>query len=225
MGVTAKKVSAIRRKPLLLKALGEDIRFSPCELHANDYHLITGDLRSLETSPTAAQSLHDKFFKACGLDPDIPTIFISECVLVYMEPTASAALLKWLTQYFSSCVFIHYEQVNLSDRFGEIMKDNLHEMHADLLGLDQCKSLSTQIQRFLDNGFDDASAWDMNSIYNRFLPRAEIERIEKIEFLDEKNLLEQLLTHYCIALAAKAFDKYVKIKDCIGFWQNNRNIL
>lgn len=217
MGVTARKVSAIRRRPNLLKVLGEDIRFSQTELHAIDYHLISGDLRSIETSESCRQKLQDKFFSDCGLEKDRPTIFIAECVLVYMESSASNALLKWITDHFNSCVFLNYEQVNLDDKFGEIMKENLHDMHADLLGLDQCKSLETQRQRFLDSGFEESHAWDMNSIYNDFLPRAEIQRIEKIEFLDEKNLLEQLLTHYCIALAAKGFKKFIDIKDCIGF--------
>jgi len=216
-GVTGRKVFCIRRKPQLLQVLGEDIKFSGSELHATDYHLITFDLRSLHHCPHVAQTLKDKLLTECGIDPKLPTIFISECVLVYMETPCSHSLLKWITETFSKCVVIHYEQVNLDDRFGEVMRDTLHDMHADLLGIESCSSLESQKERFKECGFDDAQAWDMNSIYNKFLPRAEVDRIERIEFLDEKNLLEQLLNHYCIALASKGFSSLIKMKDAIGF--------
>ena len=220
IGVTMRKLNCIRRRPELLQLLMQDgeeqeIRFSQSELHASDYHLITADLRSAAASEHAAQTLKDKLMKDCNLDPDVVTIFLSECVLVYMEVTQSAALLQLLSSCFDRCFHINYEQVNLNDRFGQIMSDNLRQMHADLLGLDACQSIETQEKRFTNHGFDEAKSWDMNHIYNKFLPRPEIERIEKIEFLDERNLLEQLLSHYCITVAAKGMAQHVHVKDLV----------
>lgn len=212
MTVTMHKVHAIRRKPKLLQVLGEEIRFSTSELHASDYHLIHADLRTVSGSD-GAKILQDKLFKDCSLLPDVPTIFLSECVLVYMEANLSASLLKWISSHFDKCFFLNYEQVNLNDRFGEVMLHNLHDMHADLLGLPVCQSTQTQEERFTSNGFDEAKSWDMNHIYNQFLPRAEIQRIEKIEFLDERNLLEQLLSHYCITVASKGMRDHVRVQD------------
>ena len=214
MAVTMHKVHCIRRRPKLLQVLGEDIRFSSSELHATDYHLIHADLRTM-TVGDGAKSLHDKLFKDCALDPNVATIFISECVLVYMEPTFSGSLLQWISTHFPKCFHVNYEQVNLNDRFGEIMQDNLHDIHADLLGLQVCETIQTQEQRFTSNGFDEAKAWDMNHIYNQFLPRPEIERIEKIEFLDERNLLEQLLSHYCITVASKGMSDHIRVQDLV----------
>lgn len=41
----------------------------------------------------------------------LPTVFVSECVLVYMTPTHSSNLLRWATETFHTTMFISYEQV------------------------------------------------------------------------------------------------------------------
>lgn len=59
-----------------------------------------------------------------------------------------------------------------------------------------------QIDRFLSNGWEAADALDMIRVYGS-LPQNDVARIEKLEFLDEKELLEQLLLHYCISWGTK----------------------
>ena len=50
--------------------------------------------------------------ETAGFQPTIPTYVLAECVLVYMEPHESAALLKHLGQQLPSAVCVVYEQVN-----------------------------------------------------------------------------------------------------------------
>ena len=57
--------------------------------------------------------------------------------------------------------------------------------------------------RFTGNGWDGAQALEMNQVYHYVIPSSETQRIEKIEFLDERELLDQLLHHYCICVAWK----------------------
>ncbi len=57
--------------------------------------------------------------------------------------------------------------------------------------------------RFILNGWDGAQAMEMNQVYHTLISPQEIHRIEKIEFLDEKELLDQLFHHYCICVAWK----------------------
>lgn len=58
----------------------------------------------------------------------------------------------------------------------------------------------------------------MDTIYKYFLPRPEVDRIERLEFLDERDLLEQLLKHYCIVIASKGlFQLCGETDDAIGF--------
>ena len=49
--------------------------------------------------------------ETAGFQPTIPTYVLAECVLVYMEPHESAALLKHLGQQLPSAVCVVYEQV------------------------------------------------------------------------------------------------------------------
>uniref|UniRef100_A0A8C1YPN4 Leucine carboxyl methyltransferase 1 n=2 Tax=Cyprinus carpio TaxID=7962 RepID=A0A8C1YPN4_CYPCA len=132
----------------------------------------------------------------------LPTLFLSECVLVYMTPEQSSKLVHWVADAFPTAMFINYEQVNMNDRFGEIMIENLQRRQCNLAGVDLCQSLDSQKERFLSAGWESANALDMMTVYN-MLPQEDVARIECLEFLDEKELLQQLLQHYCICWAVK----------------------
>jgi O-methyltransferase involved in polyketide biosynthesis len=41
----------------------------------------------------------------------LPTFIIAECVLIYLDPTATGAIVSWASQKFSTAVFFLYEQV------------------------------------------------------------------------------------------------------------------
>jgi len=49
---------------------------------------------------------------ACGVDHQLPTAFIAECVLVYMSAERSSALVRWIADSFASVFFVNYEQVS-----------------------------------------------------------------------------------------------------------------
>lgn len=65
------------------------------------------------------------------LSPTLPTLLIFECVLVYMSPDASSALLQWFLSYFArpggggALGSIVYEMFGLGDSFGRVMMNNL----------------------------------------------------------------------------------------------------
>nr|KAF6489808.1 leucine carboxyl methyltransferase 1 [Molossus molossus] len=136
------------------------------------------------------------------MDTQLPTLLITECVLVYMTPEQSANLIKWAASVFGTAMFINYEQVNMDDRFGQIMIENLRRRQCDLAGVETCKSLDSQKERLLANGWETAAAVNMMELYSR-LPQTEVSRIESLEFLDELELLEQLMRHYCLCWATK----------------------
>lgn len=54
--------------------------------------------------------------------------------------------------------------------------------------------------RFVTCGWAGAKAWDMVQVYDS-IPASERQRIEKLEMLDEAELLVQLFQHYCISIA------------------------
>ncbi|KAB7496988.1 Leucine carboxyl methyltransferase 1 [Armadillidium nasatum] len=193
--VTSRKCLYIQRSKPLLQGISHedhDIKLNRNNLHAYNYKLIGVDLRNLK-------EVEEKL-KESDIEFQIPTIFLAECVLVYMNITKSSQLLRWITQSFKSVLFINYEMVNLHDRFGEVMLNNLRCRGCDLQGAETCRDLNTQETRFTKEGWAGAEASDMLSIWGR-LPPEEISRVTQIEMLDEQELLLQLFSHYCITLA------------------------
>lgn len=116
-----------------------EVSFNRTDLHAANYHVMGVDLRHVEEVETK--------LKQAEVDFSLPTIFLAECVLVYIEPVHCVNLLKWLSGHFPSAAFINYEQVNMTDRFGDVMLSNLRSRGCTLEGVDACLTLDTQIDR------------------------------------------------------------------------------
>ena len=151
--------------------------------------------------------LERKLSTQCGLDLNLPTLVIAECVLVYMTSEHSNQLLSFLSRTFHSCAFVSYEQVNLSDKFGSIMLSNMEMRSCKLLGVDACHSMESQRDRFESNGFAAVcQILTMSDFYRTKMDEKERRRIESIEFLDESELLFQLMDHYCICVVANNAD-------------------
>ena len=56
----------------------------------------------------------------------LPTLFLSECVLVYIQPDAVNPTLQYLEETFTNNVIVVYEQIRPNDPFGSMMIRNLH---------------------------------------------------------------------------------------------------
>ncbi|XP_060116507.1 leucine carboxyl methyltransferase 1 [Heteronotia binoei] len=197
--IASRKIHNIKSKPPLSNPImeshsGESLMIDAHSLDSSRYAIISADLRELPKL--------DENLKKCNMDPHLPTLLMAECVLIYMTPEHSAGLLRWASSTFSAAMFINYEQVNMTDRFGQIMIENLQSRQCNLVGVEDCRSLETQRARFLENGWEAANALDMMKVYS-CLPPADVKRIEALEFLDEKELLEQLMQHYCLCWATK----------------------
>nr|CAH7752051.1 unnamed protein product [Callosobruchus chinensis] len=192
--VTAKKCYLIKRnKPLLDRIYDQDgeVKLSATDLHAGNYHCIGADIRNIN-------QLEMKLHQA-EVDFNRPTLFIAECVLVYIENECVNKLLSWISSKFKTGLFINYEMCNINDTFGDVMLGNLKARGCNMSGIAYCKNLDSQKLRFLNNGWQGTKAWDMVQIYYS-IPDSERLRIERLEFLDEKELLIQLFQHYCICL-------------------------
>jgi [phosphatase 2A protein]-leucine-carboxy methyltransferase len=128
------------------------------ELHTTDYHLIGADLRQIN-------ELNDKLLST-GIDFTLPTIVVCECVLIYMTPQQSAQLISYFADRFQCIGVINNEQVhthissifvqkqvqmNLDDKFGEIMQQNLHIRGIKLAGHSACQTVETHKNRYMIN--------------------------------------------------------------------------
>jgi len=96
-------------------------------LHSAKYHLLPADLH-MPPSESIAPLLTSHSQGDPILSPDLPTLLLFECVLVYVAPEASQALIQWFTDYFASSTVLGavvYEMFGLNDSFGTVMVENL----------------------------------------------------------------------------------------------------
>lgn len=89
--------------PLLLHSANSACWLGDGQILSPNYALLPVDLRDLDALQSSLQS--------AGFQPNVPTFVLAECVLVYMQPHESAALVKHLGQQLSSAVCVVYEQV------------------------------------------------------------------------------------------------------------------
>jgi len=171
-------------------------------LHSPKYHLLPVDLR-LAPSETLENLL------GSILSSSLPTLLLFECVLVYMSPESSRSLLRWFVDYFSKprlddedgsvlgCIV--YEMFRLNDPFGRVMMSNLKTRNVLLPGTEPYPTLESLSTRFSDAGFQAARALTLREIRREYIEPGELERISKLELLDEIEELELVLDHYAIS--------------------------
>ncbi|XP_050680608.1 leucine carboxyl methyltransferase 1 [Leptidea sinapis] len=195
--VVRKKYQIIKRnKQLLEKICNEDgeVVIRSGDVHAAGYHLAACDLRC---EREVARQL-----AACEARADAPTLLLAECVLVYLRPGAGDALLRQLAAAFPRAALLLYEQCNLADRFGEVMLRNLHARGVSLEGAAAAGPPHAQARRALAAGWARARSWDMREVW-RALPDADRARADRLEPLDERELLQQLHAHYALTVASR----------------------
>ncbi|ETI47654.1 hypothetical protein L917_07818 [Phytophthora nicotianae] len=201
--VTMQKVSTIKRRKPLNGLLGLEspkdfmaaVSSGYTELSVPGYHLLPCDLRDL--GATTAK------MEAAGIDRSVPTLFVSECVLIYMEARFSTQLVAWAASYFDDVSFALYEQILPDDAFGKVMMQNIKARGCDLLSIYDFPTVEAQIARFTEHKYEVAQCWDMNKIYYHYLNPAERVKREKLEIFDELEEFHLLQAHYCVVVASK----------------------
>ncbi|CAO3563948.1 unnamed protein product [Mortierella alpina] len=158
---TAKKAAVIKKSKAFTDIIGDPalkLGLGGTELYAQDYCLLSGDLREFTDSIVPK-------LKAQGFDTSLPTLFLSECVLIYIQPRDSDAIMDWVGANMAASLFVVYEQINPNDAFGTMMLRNLKARQIDLPGIHAYPSLKSQEERFLSRGWLAAKAVDMNALH------------------------------------------------------------
>ncbi|VDO07656.1 unnamed protein product [Rodentolepis nana] len=203
-GNVRKKIFTLRRNTVLKSALasGDSTSVLPSgpidRAKFGSYHILSFDLQS---DPDSLIKLLCESPDGPKLSSDLPTLFLAECVLVYIPTKFSDSLLLTLSSKFTQAAFLNYEQVNMIDKFGEIMRSHFRDRSCELPGLGACGSLDEQITRFKNTGWTEARAWTINDVFSS-LPPEVVKRISRVEMLDDTEITQQLYDHYCIVLAA-----------------------
>ncbi|XP_060627346.2 tRNA wybutosine-synthesizing protein 4 [Anolis sagrei] len=160
-----------------------------------DYRLLGADLAELT-------HLEEALLEG-GLDPGVPTLILAEVVLTYMETERSDALIRWAAGFFPQAWFVLYEQIHPGDPFGHVMQQHFRRLRSPLRSLDRYSDCEAQRLRFLQRGWTECSAIDMNEFYRRFVPGEEQERIRALEPFDEFEEWHLKCSHYFILVSSK----------------------
>eukprot|EP00916_Digyalum_oweni_P003983 GHVL01007097.1.p1 GENE.GHVL01007097.1~~GHVL01007097.1.p1 ORF type:complete len:231 (-),score=63.76 GHVL01007097.1:825-1517(-) len=151
----------------------------------------------------------DKAMETANFSSELPTLFIAECVLVYLKPEESDRVIKWAADVVKKpSAIVVYEQVNPNDLFGKKMVENLALRACPLLGLHEYPTLDAQKLRYTTLGWTGdgggCDVEDMNTIYDVCLNREDVLKAVKIELFDEFEEWKLIQGHYSIAIAVKA---------------------
>jgi len=156
--VAAAKAAVIAATPELREALG--LTAPPAEpaeaVHTDRYHLVGGDLADLPRVEAALVGAglkkeyvpmrlrlrlrRSRFLKRQRSVPSahrvrrLPTLVISECVLIYLKTPDADAVVHWVGTFFAHAMLLCYEQIQPSDPFGQMMLQNLQvgDQYAEL---------------------------------------------------------------------------------------------
>ncbi|KAL7276544.1 carboxy methyl transferase for protein phosphatase 2A [Rhizina undulata] len=192
--VTSQKIASIIKSPAITSLVSDPalrIDQEAGTLYSPRYSIHPFDLRSLQPGCKVPE----------GIDPSLPTLFISECCLIYLSPEEADNILKWITRDFSGAAgIILYEPIGGDDAFGKVMVQNLAARGIVLKTLKRYSSLGRQKERLRVLGFSGGQeAADVDYIHDYWVSAEERERIAGLEMLDEVEEWQLLARHYCIA--------------------------
>ena len=100
--VTERKAIIIKNKKGLLEKLLNP-RFEGAECVSESYRLLSCDLNNIS-------EVRRKLFDS-GADSSIPTLFIAECVFVYMPHKSTEALFSFVASEFQAAMFVDYDPI------------------------------------------------------------------------------------------------------------------
>jgi [phosphatase 2A protein]-leucine-carboxy methyltransferase len=210
---SAKKFGTVHNNALLKSVLrspmmdddGTWSSLSPALDNECEYRCHGLDLRELlrpESEGESPKSLG-------GLNPDLPTLLISECCLCYLETEEARGVIKYFTDRIKNLAIVIYEPIKPDDPFGRQMVSNLAARGIRMPTLDSYNRSRDQEARLRDAGFDMAKSMSVEDIWRHWVPPDEKERVDELEGLDEVEEWNLLAGHYVVAWGwrGNGFDK------------------
>lgn len=133
--------------------------------------------------------------------PCVPTIIITECVLCYIPKVECESLIKVVSEFYDHGQWLSYDPIggsNSNDRFGSIMQSNLRaSRQLDMPTLMLYNSKEKYSSRFGNNT-------KIQTLWEYYVNEVTLEekcRLKTLQFLDEIEELEIILSHYILLIS------------------------
>ncbi|XP_013402426.1 tRNA wybutosine-synthesizing protein 4 isoform X2 [Lingula anatina] len=150
-------------------------------LDCSDFKMVGVDLR--DTGHL------ERCLKMTGVDLTLPTLLLSECVMTYIEPKSSSAIIQWAANTFTNAVFVTYEQILPNDPFGMV------------IGIHTYPDADSQEKRYRELGWSSVHSMNMNHFYTNILDLEERRRVDTLEPFDEYEEWHLKCCHYLVLCA------------------------
>ena len=182
---------------LTVNKLGENdfsIRIDGCSSTSSTLRLLGSDLKDAESVCSSLTEANINF--------EIPTLILTECVMVYMDKESCQKLSRSLVQMFQGpAAWITYDMVGVGDRFGQMMLKNLTNAGYNLPGFVDNPTKEAHVELFTACGWREVSCRTMLEAYRELISQEAKARVAKLEIFDEIEEWEMLMSHYCLTLA------------------------
>jgi len=151
------------------------------------------------------EALKHVVIEVCGVDVSKPTLFLSEVVLVYMEPAAGDRVIEWAGTAFKSAMFVTFEQIVPGDAFGRMMLSNISARGCTLHSISSYPDTDTQRDRYKQRGFTNVVAHNMNRVWDQLVASnsTAARYVMNLEIFDEVEEWQMLQDHYCFVVAIR----------------------
>ncbi|EGC37241.1 hypothetical protein DICPUDRAFT_54123 [Dictyostelium purpureum] len=169
-------------------------------IKSDTYRLGPIDLTNMDTF---------KIFEQLELDYNCPTLFISECVLVYIPTNCGNQVIEWASKNFTESGFITYEQIKPYDEFGKMMIKNIEMKGCPLLSIESFPEIEDQRKRYNNLGWNKTEILDMREVYNHFINKDRIKETNKLEIFDEFEEWDLIQSHYVYVFAIKSKNEQI----------------
>ncbi|XP_055948688.1 uncharacterized protein LOC129981742 isoform X2 [Argiope bruennichi] len=161
---------------------------------SEDYIMLGVDLQDCKELKLCFQDLEINF--------NVPTLFLSECAVTYMEPKSSNALIEWVQVNFPNSVFVVYEQVDEDLGFSIVMKNHFKSLGCPLKSINPKMDASVICSRFKDQGWPLCSTVSMFDFYMNFSEEEKL-RIQSLDLFDEFEMWHEKCRHYVLTWACQ----------------------
>lgn len=168
------------------------------EHNLEPYNLISFDLRNPFKALLAQLQKHHNF------DTNQPTLFLMECVQMYLPEASSRSILQTISSECAIPFMAIFDPIIQNDPFGRVMAHNLTKAGITdaSMSMLHCTTLKDQVEKLATGGFEYVTGCDFWNANEMILTMEDRRRANRAEMLDEVEEWMLIMRHYCFVVAA-----------------------